>query len=77
MVGKKLRKIRLEEGMSIRKAAAKVNMPWGNYNRYEDGRVEPKLSTLVCILHAWGHDLQSFLDTRIPEDKELEYRRRK
>jgi transcriptional regulator with XRE-family HTH domain len=53
-----LRKARNRAGLSQRSLAAKAGVPQSTVGRIETGAIEPRIDTLLRILHASGHDLE-------------------
>ena len=48
-VGRRIRMLREEKGMSQKEAAEALEMPRSTYVHYEDGSNEPKISVLIKI----------------------------
>jgi transcriptional regulator with XRE-family HTH domain len=60
-----LRKARKRAGLSQRSLAAKAGVPQSTVGRIETGAIEPRIDTLLGLLHASGHDLE--LEARLGE----------
>jgi hypothetical protein len=53
-----LRKARARAGMTQRSLAARAGVPQSTVGRIETGAIEPRIDTLLRLLHASGHDLE-------------------
>lgn len=53
-----LRTARRRAGLSQRSLAAKAGVPQSTVGRIETGVLEPRIDTLLRLLHASGHDLE-------------------
>ena len=60
-----LRKARVRAGLSQRSLATKAGAPQSTVGRIETGVIEPRIDTLLRLLHASGYDLE--LSTRLGE----------
>jgi len=49
MISKRIRKLRMNKGLTQAQAADALNIPRVNYNRYEKGEREPDLDTIKNI----------------------------
>lgn len=53
-----LKKARDRAGMTQRSLAARAGVPQSTVGRIETGTIEPRIDTLLRLLHASGHDLE-------------------
>jgi len=53
-----LRKARARTGLTQRSLAARAGVPQSTVGRIETGVIEPRIDTLLRLLHASGHDLE-------------------
>jgi transcriptional regulator with XRE-family HTH domain len=53
-----LRKARTRAGMTQRSLATRAGVPQSTVGRIETGAIEPRIDTLLRLLHASGHDLE-------------------
>ena len=53
-----LRTARTRAGMTQRSLAARAGVPQSTVGRIETGAIEPRIDTLLKLLHAAGHDLE-------------------
>ena len=49
---------RTKAGMTQRSLAARAGVPQSTVGRIETGAIEPRIDTLLRLLHASGHDLE-------------------
>lgn len=52
--GKRLKKIRKEKKLSLRKLAHLADMNYGNIHKIEKGLINPQISTVVLLAEALG-----------------------
>ena len=62
-IGEKIRKTRIEKGMTQKQVAEKCDMADSAIRKYESGKVCPKIETLKRIAEALGADFYSLADT--------------
>ena len=60
-LGKLLRRLRKEQGISLRKLAEKVDVSFVNISHIENGRVSTSKETLTQIANALNYDLDKLL----------------
>ena len=53
-----LRTARTRAGLTQRSLAARAGVPQSTIGRIETGAIEPRIDTLLRLLHASGHDLE-------------------
>lgn len=53
-----LRKARTSAGMTQRSLGDRAGVPQSTVGRIETGAIEPRIDTLLRLLHASGHDLE-------------------
>jgi transcriptional regulator with XRE-family HTH domain len=56
--GALLKKARTRAGLTQRALAARAEVPQSTVGRIETGAIEPRIDTLLRLLHASGHDLE-------------------
>lgn len=56
-IGKKLRELRISEGLTQQALADKLNISRVNYTRYETNKVRPDYETLITIADLYGISL--------------------
>lgn len=57
---KKLKELRLQEGLTQQQLAAKINISRVNYTRYELGAVRPDYETLILLADFYDISLDEF-----------------
>ncbi len=62
-IGEKIRKTRIEKGMTQKQVAEKCDMADSAIRKYESGKVCPKIETLKRMAEALGVDFYSLADT--------------
>lgn len=72
-VGKKIKEIRQERGLSVRALARKLETDHSYLSKVENGKVTPSLETLVKIADALQCNVSDFFDNenKIEADEEL------
>ncbi len=55
--GSLIRELRKRQGLSQVALAERVGMPQSHLQKIEAGRTDPRISSLVALLQALGHDL--------------------
>jgi transcriptional regulator with XRE-family HTH domain len=53
-----LKNARTRAGLTQRSLAARAGVPQSTVGRIETGAIEPRIDTLLRLLHASGHDLE-------------------
>lgn len=53
-----LKSARTRAGLTQRSLAARAGVPQSTVGRIETGAIEPRIDTLLKLLHASGHDLE-------------------
>src|SRR5882672_2241103 len=53
-----LKRARARAGMTQRSLATRAGVPQSTVGRIESGAIEPRIDTLLKLLHASGHDLE-------------------
>jgi transcriptional regulator with XRE-family HTH domain len=61
-VGRKVRKAREEQGLSLRQLSEKADVSPSTIHKIESNQISPTLGTILKITRALGKDLQFFLD---------------
>jgi transcriptional regulator with XRE-family HTH domain len=62
-VGRQLRKLRADLGLSLRQLSEKVAVSPSTLQKIENNQISPTLSTMVKIAHGLDKDLQFFLES--------------
>ena len=75
-IGRRLRALRTERGMTILEMAAKAGVSAGSISQIERGATNPSISTLQKLRAALGVTLWSFLETEAEAPRENPYVRR-
>jgi XRE family transcriptional regulator, master regulator for biofilm formation len=70
-VGKRIKEIRQERGLSVRALARKLETDHSYLSKVENGKVTPSLETLVKIADALQCNVSDFFKNRIEADEEL------
>lgn len=66
-----LKDLRKKKGMSQREVAELMGMAQGNYNRLENGKYTPRLSTIILWARVLGHKIELTFDSEA-FDEELQ-----
>jgi transcriptional regulator with XRE-family HTH domain len=61
-VGGRVRKLRVERGLSLRKLAKLTGIAYSNLSKFENGAHDPKLSTIARIAEALGVQMTSLIE---------------
>lgn len=75
-IGRRLRALRTDRGMTILEMAAKAGVSVGSISQIERGASNPSISTLQKLRAALGVTLWSFLETEAEAPRENRYVRR-
>jgi len=61
-MGLRLRRLREQQGLSVRGLASKARVDWSAINRIELGKVNPRLNTLEKLAKALGVGLRDLME---------------
>ncbi len=61
-IGKKLKELRLECGLTQEQVSQKINISRVNYTRYETGASRPDYETLILLVDFYEVSLDDFFD---------------